>query len=222
MRIGKISFLCLQLMLCSTLLWSQSSSWEAGWQLYSSRPLPPGINFTISDHTDRAFLNGMMIKHKSESFKQRLNIQYISETEIDDLTVCCDFPVFNPTSYEGLEMAIGIEKGAFWGPLEYYFLLDLNMGLGQYKAQNNQNFTIAPEVFNLRYRSLGAAAGGGLGLWIARRVALNWELRWPGTFYKTRGTYVSFTVQPTGREPGEGLIWQDAPESYLSLLFSFW
>lgn len=213
---------CVSFLFCTAIAWGQDGRWEAGWQVYNSRPLPPGVDFSRTDKVSPGVLNGMLIKHSSESFKQRFSLQYISKSENEDFSQCCDFFVSSPTTYKGVELAVGIEKSALLGPFEYYFLFDLNMGIGQYKGMNDVGFPLGAEVFNLRYRSLGATPGGGLSLWMGRRVAVNWELRWLGAFYKTRGSYLSAFSGPTERRPNEGFAWQNAPESHLSLLLSIW
>lgn len=223
MRLQIRSILSLKLLFLFSVLAAQDGQWEAGWQVLDTRPLPPGIEFTFTDDPGSAILNGLLLKHRSAGYKQRLSIQYIFEKEENDLSSCCGFFVADPMSYEGVMIGGGIEKSAALGPFEYYFLMDMNVGIGQYKLSNTSGgFDGRGETFNLRYRSLGANAGGGLSFWIARRVALNWELQWSGTFYKTRGSYETIFAQPGERGPTEGIVWQDQPESRFSLLLSIW
>lgn len=203
-------------LLSVTFLYGQDRNWEVGWQVFNTHSAPPGLVLNSGSHS--AILNGMLIKHRTGSFKQRLNIQYLTINDGPKDNFCCD-RVVNNGQYEGMELSLGIEKGDAFGPFEYYVLLDLGIGMGQFQGTSAGGFSSFIERYNLRYRSIGAYPGGGLSAWIKKRVAINWELRWPGVFYKTSGTYEGDFNG--ARAPNSGMIWQDGPESFFNLLVIF-
>lgn len=193
---------------------AQTTSWEVGWQLFQSAPLPTGI--AAHNKSGPSFLNGLLVKHEETDFKERLSIQYLNLTTNTNTSECC-FSGFS-NSYEGLEMLIGVEKSARSGSLEYFAIFDLGLSIGQYRSGqiDNFGFNASRSIFSLRYRAVGAYPGMGANLWLWERIALNAEVRWPGVFYRTTGGRdFGFGVNET---PSSGVVWQKLPESSIAVL----
>jgi len=197
-------------------LWCQERNWEIGWQVLNTQPTPAAVSFDGSPGP--SLFNGLLVKHREAMYKLRLGFQYLDLSTGEELSFCCSGN--GEKSYRGIEMTVGIEKSAFFGPLEYYALFDLGLGAGQYKGNGFSGFSsFFMEPFNLRYRSISAAPGIGLSLWLKKWLALNWEMRWPGAYYAKKG---SSDPNFNNELPDEkGFLLQKRPESFFSIVCSF-